>query len=85
MVGIASHVMMSWVTRYVDASRSALYLLAFNIVSVGLAWPIHDEPVTLPQFVGGAIVLAAVAAVVSRPATTAPTLQGGRTGATDPG
>ncbi len=67
-VGVISHVMMSWVTRFVDASRSALYLLAFNVVAVAVAWPIHDEPLTGWQFIGGAVVLGAVAAVVSRPA-----------------
>lgn len=70
-VGVISHVMMSWVTRFVDASRSALYLLAFNVVAVAVAWPIHHEPLTPWQFVGGAVVLGAVAAVVSRPANPA--------------
>jgi drug/metabolite transporter (DMT)-like permease len=66
-VGIAGHVIMSWVTRYVQASRSSLYLLAMNVVAVGVAWPIHHEPVTGWQAMGGLVVLASVAAVISRP------------------
>jgi drug/metabolite transporter (DMT)-like permease len=66
-VGIAGHVVMSWVTRYVQASRSSLYLLAMNVVAVLIAWPVHHEPVTLWQGAGGLVVLAAVAAVIGRP------------------
>jgi drug/metabolite transporter (DMT)-like permease len=51
----------------VQASRSSLYLLAMNVVAVLVAWPIHHESVTLWQGAGGFVVLAAVAAVVSRP------------------
>lgn len=67
-VGIAGHVLMSWVTRYVQASRSSLYLLSMNVVAVLVAWPIHHETVTVWQAVGGLVVLASVAAVISRPA-----------------
>ena len=66
-VGIAGHVIMSWVTRYVQASRSSLYLLAMNVVAVAVAWPIHHESVTAWQAMGGLVVLASVAAVISRP------------------
>lgn len=68
VVGLISHTMMSWAHRFIPASRSSLYLLAMNIVAVGAAWPLHDEPVTLVQVLGGLVVLGAVAAVVSRPA-----------------
>jgi hypothetical protein len=40
-----------------------------NVVAIGAAWPLHDEPVTLMQGVGGLVVLGAVAAVLSRPAS----------------
>ncbi len=66
--GIAGHVMMAWTHRYVDATRSSLYLLSMNVVAIGAAWFIHDEPLTLIQLAGGAVVFGAVAAVVSRPA-----------------
>lgn len=69
IVGIVGHTMMSWSHRFIPASRSSLYLLAMNVVAVTAAWPIHDEPVTLIQALGGVTVLGAVAAVVSRPAS----------------
>jgi drug/metabolite transporter (DMT)-like permease len=67
VVGIVGHTLMSWAHKYVPAARSSLFLLAMNIVAIGAAWPIHHEPVTVVQAIGGVIVLAAVAAVVSRP------------------
>jgi len=65
--GIAGHVLMSWVHRYIPVSRSSLYLLAMNVVAITAAWPIHDEPVTVVQALGGLVVLGAVAAVGRRP------------------
>ncbi len=64
--GIAGHVLMSWVHRYIPVSRSSLYLLAMNVVAISAAWPIHDEPVTVVQALGGLVVLGAVAAVGRR-------------------
>ena len=52
-VGIVGHTMMSWVHKFTPASRSSLYLLAMNVVAIGVAWPIHDEPVTMLQALGG--------------------------------
>jgi probable blue pigment (indigoidine) exporter len=67
VTGIAGHVMMAWTHRYIEASRSSLYLLSMNIVAIGAAWFIHDEPLTLVQLLGGVVVFGAVAAVISRP------------------
>ena len=61
--------MMSWAHGYIPAARSSLFLLAMNVVAIGAAWPIHDEPITWPQAAGGVVVLIAVAAVLSRPAS----------------
>ena len=72
VTGIAGHVMMAWTHRYIDASRSSLYLLSMNIVAIGAAWFIHDEPLTIVQALGGVIVFGAVAAVISRPASPEP-------------
>ncbi len=69
--GGLGHVLMAWVLKYIDASRSSLYLLSMNIVAIGAAWLIHDEPLSIVQLAGGAIVFAAVGAVVSRPAEPA--------------
>jgi drug/metabolite transporter (DMT)-like permease len=66
VVGIVGHTMMSWAHGYIPAARSSLFLLAMNIVAIGAAWPIHDEPITWLQAAGGLVV---VAAVLSRPAS----------------
>lgn len=68
VTGLTGHVLMSWATRWIDASRSSLYVLAMHIVAVGAAWMIHGERVTPVQGIGGVVVLFAVGAVVSRPA-----------------
>ncbi len=64
VTGIVGHVLMSWIHGYVEVARSSLYLLAVNVVAVGLAWPVHNEPVTALQVVGGVVVLSSVAAVL---------------------
>jgi drug/metabolite transporter (DMT)-like permease len=69
VVGIVGHTMMSWAHRFIPAARSSLFLLAMNVVAIAAAWPIHDEPVTLVQAAGGTVVLVAVVAVLSRPAS----------------
>ena len=69
IVGIVGHTLMSWAHRFIPAARSSLILLAMNVVAIAAAWPIHDEPVTLLQAAGGVVVLLAVAAVLSRPAS----------------
>ena len=69
LVGVIGHTMMSWAHRFFPASRSSLYLLAMNVVAVAAAWPLHDEPITLVQGLGGVVVLGAVAAVLMRPAS----------------
>lgn len=65
--GAFGHVVMSWVHGYVDAARSSLAILTMNIIAVCLAWPVHDEPVTLTQAGGGLVVLWAVASALRIP------------------
>ena len=71
VVGIFSHTLMSWVQGFIPASRSSLYVLGMTVVAVVAAWPINGERFTVQQVLGGVVVLAAVAAVVSRPAEVA--------------
>lgn len=71
LTGVAGHVLMSWVHGYVEASKSALYLLGMNVVAIGLAWPVHDEPVNLLQFAFGVVVFVAVASVIRLPSKSA--------------
>jgi drug/metabolite transporter (DMT)-like permease len=68
IVGILSHTLMSWVHKFIPATRSSFFLLGMTVVAVLAAWPINGEPFTLQQVLGGLIVLGAVAAVLSRPA-----------------
>lgn len=68
LTGVFGHVLMSWVHGYIEAARSSLYLLAMNLVAVTLAWPVHDEPITWIQVIGGIVVLGSVAAVIRLPA-----------------
>jgi len=70
LTGVFGHVLMSWVHGYIEAARSALYLLAMNLVAVGLAWPVHDEPVTARQVLAGLVVLGSVAMVIRLPPRT---------------
>ncbi len=68
VTGIIGHVLMAWVLRHIEASRASLYVLSMNVVAVSAAWPIHHEPLTVVQMLGGLVVLGAVGAVISRPA-----------------
>jgi len=69
VVGIVGHTLMSWAHRFIPAARSSLILLSMNVVAILAAWPIHDEPVTGLQALGFVVVLGAVAAVITRPAS----------------
>lgn len=71
LTGVFGHVLMSWVHGYVEASKSALYLLGMNVVAIGLAWPVHDEPINLVQIAFGVVVFVAVASVIRLPSATA--------------
>lgn len=71
VTGILGHVLMVWTHAYIQASRSSLYLLSMNVVAIAAAWPIHHEPLTVVQGLGGLIVFGAVAAVIRRPTASA--------------
>ena len=62
---------MSWLEKFIPASRASLYVLGMTVVAVVAAWPINGERFTAQQVVGGLVVLGAAAAAVSRPAETA--------------
>lgn len=71
VTGVFGHVVMSWVHGYIQATRSSLALLGMNLVAVLLAWPVHNEPVTVSQGIAGVVVMGAVVAVLRTPARTA--------------
>ncbi len=70
-VGIIGHAMMSWAHQFIPAGKSSLQLLAMNVIAIFAAWPIHDEPVTVVQMAGAAIVFGALAVVVATPVPAA--------------
>jgi drug/metabolite transporter (DMT)-like permease len=69
VVSLTGHTLMSAVHKFVAAARSSLLFLGVNVVSIVAAWAIHDEPITVIQGIGCAIVLGSVAAVVKRRGT----------------
>lgn len=72
VVGIVSHFLMSWVHAFVPASKSSPALLGANVVAIAVAWPLHDEPITWLQALGGVVVLASVLAIVRKPSVQVP-------------
>ena len=67
LTGAFGHVLMGWIHGYLEAARSSLYLQSMHIVALGLAWLIHDEPITWVQGLAGLVVLGAVTAVIRLP------------------
>ena len=60
------HLLMNWAHRHVQLSVAAMAKLLAPPVSMVGAAIFLDEPITIPQAIGGAIVLAALAAVIRR-------------------
>jgi len=67
VTGVFGHVLMTWLHGHLEAARSSLYILTMHIVAVGLAWLIHDEPITWLQGASGGVVLLCVALVINVP------------------
>jgi drug/metabolite transporter (DMT)-like permease len=64
--GAGGHLLLSWSHRYVDVSVSSLIVVAAPVLSSLAATFVLDEPLGGLQLLGGAIVLAAIVAVVRR-------------------
>ena len=64
--GMAGHLLISWAVRFVPVSLSSMTMLGTTVIAIVAAWPIHHEPVTLVQALGGVIALGGVAAVITR-------------------
>ncbi len=71
-VAIVGHIVLVWASRYLPAARSTLLLLGMNVVSVAASWPINGERITWIQALGGAVLLAAIAAVTVQQSTRCP-------------
>jgi drug/metabolite transporter (DMT)-like permease len=60
------HLLVAWAHGHVDVTVSSMLMLAQPVVSALAALLVLGEPVTPPMIVGGAIVLAALGAIVAR-------------------
>ena len=66
VVGTAGHTLMAWAHRFVPAAISSLFLLTQPALIAVLAWFAFDETLSPLHFVGGALVLGALATIVAR-------------------
>jgi drug/metabolite transporter (DMT)-like permease len=66
--GTAGQVVIGWAHRYVDVSLSSLIMLAVPAVAAVTAWPLLGEALGPVQIAGGVITLAAIGAMIRRPA-----------------
>lgn len=62
--GVVGHGLMTWSQSHVDVSLASLLGLLSPVISAVLAWILLDQHLTPLQLVGGAIVLASIAALV---------------------
>jgi drug/metabolite transporter (DMT)-like permease len=68
--GTAGQVVIGWAHRYVDVSVSSLIMLGVPAVAAITAWPLLGETLGPVQIAGGLISLAAIGAMLRRPAAT---------------
>ncbi len=66
--GTAGQFVISWAHRYVDVSLSSLMMLGVPVVAAITAWLLLGESLGAVQIVGGLITLAAIGAMLRRPA-----------------
>jgi len=64
--GMVGHGLMMWSHHYVDVTVTSMMTLANPVVSIVGAWIIYDQELAPAQIVGGAVVLAALGAILRR-------------------
>lgn len=62
--GMMGHGLMTWVQRHVDVGLSAMLTLASTVLTAVGAWVIFHQPLRPVQVLGGALVLAALGALL---------------------
>jgi len=62
--GMMGHGLMTWVQRHVDVGLSAMLTLSSTVLSALGAWLLFGQSLTAVQVLGGALVLAALAALL---------------------
>lgn len=68
--GTLGQFVIGWAHRYVDVSLSSLMMLGVPVIATLAAWPMLGESIGPLQFIGGAITLAAIGAMLRRPASS---------------
>jgi drug/metabolite transporter (DMT)-like permease len=64
--GMVGHGLMTWAHHYVDVTVTSMMTLANPVVSIVGAWILYDQELGTAQVVGGAVVLAALGAILRR-------------------
>jgi drug/metabolite transporter (DMT)-like permease len=72
LLGTVGHTLVAWAHKWVPASVSSLFLLSQPVMIAVLAWIVFDEALVPLQILGGAIVLGALAGIVTRAGEPAP-------------
>jgi len=62
--GMMGHGLMTWVQRHVEVGLAVMLTLASTVLTAFGAWVLFGEPLTGPQMLGGALVLACLAALL---------------------
>ena len=65
--GTLGQMLIAWAHRYVDVTVSSLLMLGVPIVAAISAWVLLDEPLGALQIAGGALTIAALALIATRP------------------
>lgn len=72
--GTAAHFAVNWSHRHVTLTTASMLTLAVPVVSSTIAWFVLDEYLSVVQWLGAGITLAALAAVVLRAVRSVPAL-----------
>jgi drug/metabolite transporter (DMT)-like permease len=70
--GLVGHVLMNMAITELPMNITSLQMLPSTVLSIGVAWPVHHEHVTIGQGVAGAVTLSAVGLVVWRQTSRRP-------------
>ena len=62
--GTIGHYMMTWAQRYLDTTVSSLITLGGPVISTALAFVFLDQGISLPQVLGGVVVLLGLGGVI---------------------
>jgi drug/metabolite transporter (DMT)-like permease len=70
--GAAGHLLINWAHRFVAITISSVIVVGLPVVAAVLALVFLDEPLGPLEILGGAVVVACVAAIATRPTLTVP-------------